>query len=112
MSTKPRTPRHSPAGRVVGGTAPTSRYPSPPSDIHVPGVSAGQQPGAFGEGSLWLAKIRGVGAGGGGVVYPRVGARGWSGSPRSDTVSSVDGMGAGAPATDDRGLPLRGVPWR
>ena len=24
----------------------------------------------------------------------------------------LDGMGAGAPATDDRGLPLRDGPWR
>ncbi len=32
MSTKPRAPRSSPTGTVAGGTAPTSRCPSPPSD--------------------------------------------------------------------------------
>jgi hypothetical protein len=32
MTTKPRTPRPSPAAGDAGGTAPTSRCPSPPSD--------------------------------------------------------------------------------
>jgi hypothetical protein len=32
MATMPRAPRHSPTGDAAGGTAPTSRCPSPPSD--------------------------------------------------------------------------------
>jgi hypothetical protein len=35
MSTKPRTPRSSPTGTAAGGSAPTSRCPSPPSDTEL-----------------------------------------------------------------------------